>query len=64
MAGTLQALSGNGKREKVHDAQMVNKLPAAAKALVEAHAAEQGVSASAVVRWALGEYFEKRGIDS
>lgn len=62
MTNALAGLTGSGKREKVHDAQMVTKLPKVAKVLVESHAVELGVSASAVTRVALAEYFERRGI--
>lgn len=61
MSNLIEALSGTGKRERVHNAQMVLKLPLAAKQLVNAVAQEDNVSDSAIVRIALAEYFERRG---
>lgn len=62
MNDTIEGLTGGGKREKTHDAQMVFKLPASAKALVQELAAEQEVSEAVIIRRALGEFFEKRGL--
>jgi hypothetical protein len=62
MSDTLTALNSGGKRARVHDAQMVVKLPKAAKLLVEAEASREEVSDAAIVRRALGEYFERRGL--
>lgn len=59
----LAALSTGGKRVKVHDAQMVVKLPRAVKALVEEYAAGHDNSANGVVREALAEFFTRRGYD-
>jgi hypothetical protein len=61
VSNTLADLTNGGKRTKIHDAQMVTKLPAAAKALVTKVATDQGVSEADVVRTALAEYFERRG---
>lgn len=61
MTNGLEALRSGGKRVRVHDAQMVVKLPAAVKALVEEIGATREGSAGAVVRDALAEYLEKRG---
>lgn len=61
MAGTIDALNGGGKRTKVHDAQIIAKVPQAAKDLVEKVAKKEEVTAATIVRWALGEYFERRG---
>jgi hypothetical protein len=62
MSDTLAALNSGGKRTRIHDAQMVVKLPKAAKALVEAEAKREGVFDAVIVRRALGEYFERRGL--
>lgn len=58
----LDALSSAGKRVKVHDAQMVVKLPQGVKSLVEEYAKTDGVSSGTIVRYALAEYFERRGV--
>lgn len=57
----LAALSTGGKRVRVHDAQMVTKLPKAVKALVNEYAATKEWSEADVVRAALAEFFERRG---
>lgn len=63
----LSKLTGGGRRERVHNAQMVFKAPADVKSLVESYAAEQTeakgytVSAADVLRFAIAEYFERRG---
>lgn len=64
MSTTIEALNSGGKRVKTHDAQMVVKLPASAKALVKTVADKEEVSEATVVRWALAEYFERRGYRS
>lgn len=61
MSNTIADLTNGGKRTKVHDAQMVTKLPSAAKALVKKAAETQGVSEADVVRHAIAEYLERRG---
>lgn len=61
MSNTLSALTNGGQRVKTHDAQIMIKLPSAAKALVEKVAEDQGVGSSAVVRAAIAEYLERRG---
>lgn len=61
MSNTIDQLTNGGKRVRTHDAQMVTKLPKAAKALAEKVAADQNVTPSAVVREALAEYFTRRG---
>lgn len=61
MNEVLRGLTGNGGRVKVHDAQMVVKLPAAAKQLVRKAAEAQGLSDATVVRHAIAEYLERRG---
>lgn len=60
-ADALAALNTAGKRVKVHDAQMVVKLPSPVKALVNQDAKANNVSEATVVRWALADYFAKRG---
>ena len=62
MGKNIEALRSGSKRTKTHDAQMVFKLPAAVKELVESIGREKfNDSAAEVVRDALGEYLEKRG---
>ena len=61
MTTLTEALSSGGKRAKIHDAQMVFKLPKRAKELVNEVALKQGASDGAVLREALAEYFERRG---
>ena len=58
----LDALNTASKRVKIHDAVLPTKLPAAVKKLVIEQAEGEGVSSSTIVRIALAEYFEKRGI--
>jgi hypothetical protein len=60
-ADALAALNTAGKRVKVHDAQMVIKLPESVKALVKEQATANEVSEATIVRWALADYFAKRG---
>lgn len=57
----LAALTTGGKRVRVHDAQMVTKLPKAVKALIKEHADKHELSEADVVRDALAEYFTRRG---
>lgn len=64
MSTVADSLRTGGKRARTHDAQMVTKLPARAKALVTEVATAQGVSEAAIVRDALAEYFERRGYRS
>lgn len=64
MATVADALRTGGKRAKIHDAQMVVKLPKEAKALVGTIAADRGVSEGAVVRDALAALFERLGYRS
>lgn len=61
-AEALAQLAGTGKRPKVHDAQIVFKLPSPVKALIQEYSTSEEVSDGQVIRWALAEYFEKRGI--
>lgn len=64
MANTgLEALNGPSRRAKIHDATIVFKVPATVKELVSTTAKEEGVADAQVVRWALAEYFERRGIN-
>jgi hypothetical protein len=61
---TISDLQSGGKRVRTHDAQMVFKLPQAAKDLVSRVAAKEVISEGAVLRQALAEYFERRGYRS
>lgn len=61
-SAALAQLGGTGKRQKIHDAQIVFKLPKPVKALIQEYAGTEEVSDGQVIRWALAEYFEKRGI--
>lgn len=61
MTNGIDALRTGGKRVRVHDAQMVLKLPSAAKSLVETIGEKHGESGAAIVREAIAEYLEKRG---
>jgi hypothetical protein len=61
MSNTIELLTNGGKRTKIHDTQMVTKLPKAAKELVKKASVEQGISEADVVRTALAEYFARRG---
>lgn len=62
MSGALSGLTGTGGRVKVHDAQMVIKVPGAVKSLVEEASKAEDVSQATIIRWALADFFEKRGI--
>jgi hypothetical protein len=64
MSNTIDQLTNGGKRVKTHDAQMVTKLPAAAKALIKKAAQDQQVTEADIVRTALAEYFTRRGYRS
>ena len=57
----IAALGGSGKRPRVHDAQLVTKLPKPVKTLVNEIAAKEGVTEATIVRRALGEFLERRG---
>ena len=61
MAAQINALQQTARREKIHDAQIVVKLPASVKELIEKIGADQGTSAASIHRAALGEYLERRG---
>lgn len=61
MSDVTDALNVTGRRVRTHDAQMVVKLPSSAKELLRTASETQGVSDATVVRWALAEWFEKRG---
>lgn len=61
MSKVIESLTGAQKRERVHNDQMVLKLPKAAKDLVRSIAATDNVSDAQIVRVALAEYFERRG---
>lgn len=63
MSAIDQMLEGTSRKPRVHDANLPPaKLPKAAKTALEDHAKELGVSLSVVIRAALGEYMERRGI--
>ena len=64
LGNALGALATTGKRAKIHDAQMVFKLPKQVKDLVEEYAEAQETSAGTIVRFAVAEYFERRGFRS
>jgi hypothetical protein len=64
MGSMIDALNQSNKRAKVYDAQVVTKVPQGVKDLVEEYGAANDESGATVVRWALAEYFEKRGITS
>lgn len=57
----IGALETSGRRTKTHDDVINVKLPKAVKQIVKKIAEEQGVSDSAIVRVALGEYLKRRG---
>lgn len=57
----VDSLRSSANRRKIHDDQMVLKLPKEAKALVRSVAESQGISDAAVVRLAIAEYLERRG---
>ncbi len=61
MSDITDALNTSGRRKRTHDAQMVVKLPSSAKDLLRTAAQSQDVSDATIVRWALAEWFEKRG---
>lgn len=61
MSSTVDALRTGGKRVRVHDAQMVIKLPSSAKALLKSIADKREVSEAVVAREAIAEYLERRG---
>lgn len=61
MSDVTDALNATGRRKRTHDAQMVIKLPTSAKELLHVAAQSQDVSDATIVRWALAEWFEKRG---
>lgn len=60
----LTNLRSSGTRTRIMDAQLVTKIPVAAKLLISRAAADRGVSDAAIVREALAEYFERRGYES
>lgn len=61
MSNTIDQLTNAGKRTRTHDAQMVIKLPAHAKELVNKAAEAQGFSSATIVRFAIAEYLDRRG---
>lgn len=61
MSNALADLRTGGKRTRVHDAQLVIKLPSRAKELVKQVADGREVSEATIVRDAIAEYLERRG---
>lgn len=61
MTNTLSDLTNGGKRTRVHNAQVVFKLPEEAKSLMEKAAESQGISSAAAHRHAVAEYLQRRG---
>ncbi|HKZ21204.1 MAG TPA: ribbon-helix-helix protein, CopG family [Acidimicrobiia bacterium] len=61
MSNPISDLTNGGQRTKVHDAQILAKLPSSAKALLQKAADSQGVTLAVVIRTALAEYLERRG---
>ncbi len=57
----LDACSTVRKRARIHDAQVVTKMPKAMKTLISDFAKGRDWSDADVVRDALAEYFERRG---
>lgn len=57
----IDSLRSSANRKKVHDAQMVLKLPVSAKDMIRMVAHDQGISDAAIVRLAIAEYLERRG---
>lgn len=64
MSNVISALSSGGKRARIHDAQIVTKVPNRAKELLGEVADKRKVSEAVIVREALAEYFERRGYRS
>lgn len=61
MPNVIDSLSGGAKRVRIHDAQIVAKVPQRAKDLVSEIAASRNVTDAVIIREALGEYFQRRG---
>lgn len=57
----IKALNQGGKRAKIMDQQIVFKLPASIKTLINEVAAKEGVSDATIIRVALAEYLSRRG---
>ncbi len=60
----IDELRSSANRRRVHDTQIVVKLPKEARELIRYAADNQGISDSAVVRLAIAEYLERRGYRS
>ena len=59
---SLDALAPTSrKRVRVHDAMLPIKMPSAVRSLISEVAEREGISDAAVVRWALSEFFNRRG---
>jgi hypothetical protein len=61
MATISDTLRTAARRPRVHDAQIVTKLPKRAKELVNEIARGRGTFEATIVREALAEYLERRG---
>lgn len=61
IVSSLDAMTGGGKRVRVHDAQTVIKLPQAVKDLVSEIAGGREVSEATIYREAIAEYLTRRG---
>lgn len=61
IVSSLDAMTGGGKRVKVHDAQTVIKLPQPVKDLVIEIAGGREVSEAEIWREAMAEYLTRRG---
>ena len=58
---SIESMTEVKKRVRIHDSQVVLKLPSSVKALVSRIAGERGVSDATVIREAMAEYLTKRG---
>lgn len=61
ITASLDAMTGGGKRVKVHDAQTVIKLPQTVKDLISEIAGGREVSDAEIYREAIAEYLTRRG---
>jgi hypothetical protein len=61
ITSSLEAMTGGGKRVRVHDAQTVIKLPKTVKDLVSEIAGSREVSDAEIYREAIAEYLTRRG---
>jgi len=61
ITASLDAMTGGGKRARIHDAQTVIKHPQAVKDLVSEIAGGREVSDAHIWREAMAEYLTRRG---